>query len=482
MEGASGDALEWALALAKAPSERVSLRQRPLPVHGMERLLQVASGASHDAVVEAAQRTGQPEADVVEAARFYAREILFHQGADAYRVLGLQRDAGQAQIKAQYRLLQQWLHPDRHTSDWDAIFAARVNAAWNHLRSHEHRSAYDTANPVRSAGDASVALPSAPWVHQSELEQAYDPAMRWRRRAPLIALVGVCALLGMLALMDSHEDPERWREQVVDIERGMPALELGKPVHGSVTDSRPKSPAPARVSALPRAGSRQIKQPVAAIPPPEPERLARRASESLASISVPAPVSALPMRPSTPDVAVRSSTTREMAHAPVKLAAIEPPRTSVPKPPRAPMPASVTRIAGSTGTSSVTAEAPLNSPTLAAAPSGHAEVVPIVSGKQVQMAQQVGDRLVHYMRGNSGGTPPIWGSLVAQQGAARLREGLRAAGGQDISSPVWRVGPSEALMRAEIRYPDGQAGRMAATLEWRQQGWWVTALSMERDL
>ena len=463
---ARGDALEWAIALARAPSERVSLRQRALPAQGMERLLQVASGTSHDAVAEAAQRAGQPEADVVEAARFYAREILFHQGADAYRVLGLQRDAGQAQIKAHHRLLQQWLHPDRHTSDWDAIFAARVNAAWNQLRTLEHRRAYDTANPVRNSADASVGLSSAPWVHQSKIEQAYEPAERWRRRAPVFALIGVCALLGMLALMDSHEDPERWVDPALDIERGIPVLALGKIARQPVADPGQRRRATARGVASPPASGRQAKPRIAATGLREPEPLAARVSAPIASAS--------PVRPSTPDGTALTGNTSKSPHAQMKPVAVEAPQTSAQKP------ALVTDVPGSAGTPSVAAEGSSHAPVPEIA-SSHARVVPIVSGKQVQMAQQVGGRLVHYMRGSSR-TPPIWGSLVAQQGAARLRERLRADGGQDIASPVWRVGPSEALMRAEILYPGGQVGLMAATLEWRGQSWWVTSLSMERDL
>ena len=42
MDGAKGSALEWALALLRAPGERHALRQKPLP-GGVDRLLGIAA-------------------------------------------------------------------------------------------------------------------------------------------------------------------------------------------------------------------------------------------------------------------------------------------------------------------------------------------------------------------------------------------------------------------------------------------------------
>ena len=147
MASARGDALDWALALSRAPHERMVLRQRPLP-DGLDALLQIAAGHRGEALSSAVSRSGETEQELVEAVRFYLREVLFHSSADAYRILGLERGASADQVKGHHRWLQQWLHPDRHTSDWDAIFAGRVNAAWSQLRNEERRSAYDAEHPV----------------------------------------------------------------------------------------------------------------------------------------------------------------------------------------------------------------------------------------------------------------------------------------------------------------------------------------------
>ena len=78
-----------------------------------------------------------------EAAQFYVREILLFPQADAYRILGVSDDASQDVIKTHHRLLQRWLHPDRLQHAGDAVFAARVNVAWQRLRNTAQRAQYD---------------------------------------------------------------------------------------------------------------------------------------------------------------------------------------------------------------------------------------------------------------------------------------------------------------------------------------------------
>ena len=57
MASARGDALDWALALARAPGERFALRQQPLP-DGVDSVLQIAGGSNTVAIEEAAARVG----------------------------------------------------------------------------------------------------------------------------------------------------------------------------------------------------------------------------------------------------------------------------------------------------------------------------------------------------------------------------------------------------------------------------------------
>jgi len=101
---------------------------------------------------------------------------------------------------------------------------------------------------------------------------------------------------------------------------------------------------------------------------------------------------------------------------------------------------------------------------------------------QVQLAQQVGDRLLVFMRRGSRNVPPIWDSLSAQQGASQIREFLLKGGDARFDTPGWRVDADSAAMRAGIRQADGVEGTLAADLVWREQRWLVRSLSLERDL
>ena len=237
---ARGDALEWAMALAKAPAERVLLRQRSLPA-GMERLLQVAAGSSSETLAEFASQTGENETDILEAARFYAREILFHQGADAYRVLGVAHDADTDTIRTHHRLLQLWLHPDRHSSDWDAIFASRVNSAWSRLRSDDRRQAYDKANPPQGRDEAPLNSISPTWM-PPKVEGVAVEVDRWRRRAPVLALFAVCVLLAVLAIRDLQKEPVGVLGELGEVANTQPDAS-NNPVGGPVTLHMPDAPA-----------------------------------------------------------------------------------------------------------------------------------------------------------------------------------------------------------------------------------------------
>jgi hypothetical protein len=105
-----------------------------------------------------------------------------------------------------------------------------------------------------------------------------------------------------------------------------------------------------------------------------------------------------------------------------------------------------------------------------------------LSNLRMQQAQQVGEQLITYMSKSSARIPPIWGSLSTQRGAAQLRVDLHGNGTFRIDSPNWRVNDKSASMQAKISYRDGSAGRLSARLAWREQGWLISGLSVERDL
>lgn len=100
---------------------------------------------------------------------------------------------------------------------------------------------------------------------------------------------------------------------------------------------------------------------------------------------------------------------------------------------------------------------------------------------RAQQAQQVGNRLLAYMRGPGTSVPPIWDTLSAQQGGAQLRDGLLGESGMSFTQPDWRIGEQEARMQVTVSYADGRNGRLSAGLVWREERWLVSRLSMERD-
>lgn len=464
MAGANGDALEWALALAKAPSERVLLRQRPLP-DGIDLVLQIAAGHAGDDVDAAARRIGESREAVVDAVRFYLREVLFHPDADAYRVLGLARDAEPAQIKAHHRLLQHWLHPDRQTSEWDAAFAARVNAAWHHLRDTGRRQAYDAAHPqaIEAVPAAAAFVPvGAGWAHEFP-DAPLATSERWRQRLPLLVLLMACVALGLLAWRDAQRDGEAG----IPIEEGLTAgqgeavgLEL-REAGSAIVAPMEQTVRATRQASMP--ASARVATPVTSSPP------------DVRVASMPDPV------PHPAETAPRIATAAgaQPAQAPGETGA----RAAVASPPGP----SERAMAGE----SVSVQRPRIDPVAARGPRPDVMATglqppaprePVPTSAQVQLAQQVGDRLLVFMRRGSPNVPPIWDSLNAQQGASQIRDGLLTAGDVRFGAPDWRVSDDNAMMRTTIRQTNGVQGHLAAELVWREQRWLVRNLSLERDL
>ena len=459
MAGARGDALDWALALARAPGERMALRQRPLP-EGIEPLLQIATGTRGDALQAALARTNEPEADLVEAVRFYLREVLFHSGADAYRMLGLARDASAEQIKTHHRLLQQWLHPDRQTSDWDAIFAGRVNAAWNALRTPEHRAEYDAAHPVPTTSSAWTTR-SAPRVVAPVPLTVEAAGVRWRRRAPVLALFAACAVLGTVAVRDALRQPEAGYagapaqgERAPDRDAGAVALRL--PDRTPLPAARPRIPADASAA---RPGVRE-----------RAASAARSATPGDRGVEPALPVAA-PARQALP------------ASAPVAAAA------AVTGPAERPAFTATTVAAATEVRATVAAATPVEAPARAmqvaapavaeTAPPYAAPTVPpppaAASVERVLQAQRTGRELMAFLSSRSARVPPIWDSMAAQQRALGLRERLHERGQLRAGEPHWRVGNEDAALRTLY----GEQAQVRAQFVWRDQRWLVSGVALE---
>lgn len=152
MTSGGTDALEQAIALYRAPGRLPMLQERPLPAAVLVLLRIVAN--DRVAIDSAANTTGETSDTLTDAATLYIQQVMFAASSDAYRLLGVQPEAADAQVKEHYRWLMRWLHPDRQSERWEVVYSDRVNRAWQELRP-DRRENYVSA-PV-TEGD------SAPW-------------------------------------------------------------------------------------------------------------------------------------------------------------------------------------------------------------------------------------------------------------------------------------------------------------------------------
>lgn len=467
MAGAKGSALEWALALLRAPGERHVLRSRPLPM-AVDVLLSVAAETNLDALAPLAAEWGEPPERLQEAARFYAREILFHPQADAYRVLGLDASASAEAIKTHHRLLQRWLHPDRQHAADDSVFAARVNKAWDHLRSPERRAAYDLARAsqrvpeVVDSGEALRALPD--W--RAVTPAGPPPVPRWRRRAPVYALLAACLVLAWLGVRDAvtQPDPAIWSAGAEPPPQADPDLTL--PVRTARTE--PATVTRRTSGKAPTRPARPVAPPRAKVPTPESPALAANVPQDTPEPPLPTVI--------PPTVVVASAPIAQRAPAPE--VSVAPARVAPPVSAPDPLPARVE--APSPLAAAPTPVAPVRDDgTRSAMDSARpASADASAAFARVQQARQAGQQLLTYMASPGRSPPPIWNSPAIQSSADQLRQDLHRAGRQRFGAAQWKIGEQTAVVSA----PTGQGarGRLSADLVWREGRWLVTGLSLEQ--
>jgi curved DNA-binding protein CbpA len=221
----STDVLELALALHQAPIQRFALRDRPLP-ENIGTALQLAS-ATQPQLADAAEMFSESEEVVLEAVRFYLHQVLFEPGTDAYRVLGLAPDADSKQIRQHFILLQRWLHPDRRGEDWEAVFATKVNWAWQQLRNKVSREEYDRSHQVGgSRGAAEMSDPGPMSVPGWSTEPLQRAPRSWLRSITIGALIAVC--VGLFYLAVTRED---------FVESDIPMMQSGNPDSSDLPDT-----------------------------------------------------------------------------------------------------------------------------------------------------------------------------------------------------------------------------------------------------
>ena len=142
-------ALKLAIDLFHSPARARALRSAALP-EGIVEVIRVAADDGKS-VESAARALGRSKEMVREAAEFYIEQVLLFPGADSYRVLGVNPDAGYDELRRNMALLLRWLHPDGGRHGAREVLASRVTHAWGHLKTQDRRDAYDRSLRVHAS-------------------------------------------------------------------------------------------------------------------------------------------------------------------------------------------------------------------------------------------------------------------------------------------------------------------------------------------
>ena len=193
-------AFEQAITFLSRTDLIAAARQQPLPA-GVTEILKVSSG-DNEALLAAQESSRFSQEDVKHAAQFYVQQILFAPDSDHYRVLGVDPDDAETKIKLHYRLLVRWLHPDKNSSDWEAVFSDRINRAWHALRTPDRRREYDAQ--LESFGRLpqevfanNRELKPVQWQHHNADERFLSSRTIKRLPLAMFGLLGISAVFAL---------------------------------------------------------------------------------------------------------------------------------------------------------------------------------------------------------------------------------------------------------------------------------------------
>lgn len=215
MKSSVGSALFQALALLRAPRGARPGPDEPLP-DGILLLLRLVAG-EEQALAIAQESTHEPADTLREAAGFYIQQVMFAAECSSYRVLGVDHDVVDERLREHYRWLARWLHPDRNPDKWEAVYAERVNQAWQDLRTPERRQHYD--QKLRESTESPRVEPREPLVVVRRGEFMEPAAPGWNLRWVPTAIFGGLGVSAILivslfyALRWAEPGPERVRAQ-----------------------------------------------------------------------------------------------------------------------------------------------------------------------------------------------------------------------------------------------------------------------------
>lgn len=152
-----GHAVHEAVRAFVSPNSVRNLAAGPLPSH-VFKVIKLAA-RSDEALEEWSVELNLPKERLVDIARFFLEQVLMTRDATHYRVLGVEPFASSARIRAHYRWLMKWLHPDKTNAGWHAVLAERVNRAYAELRDPQRRADYDASLKLRSRSRFRTVVP-----------------------------------------------------------------------------------------------------------------------------------------------------------------------------------------------------------------------------------------------------------------------------------------------------------------------------------
>ena len=179
----ASSAFRLAMALFRAPTLAGAMRQMPLPPNVLS-LIKVAAG-DQATIASAAQETGASADNVREAAVLFLQSVLLAPNGSHYRVLAVEPDAPQAQLRLHMAWLVKWLHPDRAGSQSESIFVNRVLSAWDAVKTPDRRETYDQMLRV-SERLAALHARRLPALHHRT-----RPAAGWPKRKIVVLGAGL---------------------------------------------------------------------------------------------------------------------------------------------------------------------------------------------------------------------------------------------------------------------------------------------------
>lgn len=191
-------ALASAVDLLRRPDLARCMRTAALP-NDVELVMRVAA----DEKIDPADQPRISRAALREAAEFYLQQVLLHPENDPYRVLGGSSETPIEVLRRHRTLMLKWLHPDVRHDAWEAVFAARVNAAWAYVSSAAKGDGQPPSRQVPPPLRNGAIQGPLPWIARP-IAQANARATKSMRTMTLVTLAGAVAAASAICLPSMH--------------------------------------------------------------------------------------------------------------------------------------------------------------------------------------------------------------------------------------------------------------------------------------